>query len=467
MRPSLRLRLLGWLLVPLAVTIVVSTLQTYRNAYAAANLAYDQTLQASARAIIEDIKAENGDVTVDIPMAALEMFESQFQDRVFYRVMIGQRLLTGYADLPSPPSPPKEPSKIVYFDASYHGEPMRFVTVYKPLFDPAFTEPVMVQVGETLNSRRTLADQMQWNAILHEVLLLILAAIAALIGLERALKPLLRLRDQILSRDDSELTPFRQRKLPSELVPLVSALNQYMQRLRDQIGVQKRFVADASHQLRTPLTLLSTQAEFALRQTDSAAMREVIANLHANTQQTIRLANQLLSLSRIDPESGAARQFSVVDLLPLTRDAALELTPLARQKHIDLGFESNLPSAEVLGDATFLHELVINLLDNAIRYTQPGGMVTAIVGLSPAGGIQLAVEDNGPGIRPEERERVFERFYRILGNSATGCGLGLAIVREICQSLNAEIRLLTPANGVGLRVEIDLPELPSVGRVSR
>lgn len=458
--PSLRLRLLGWLLIPLAVVVGISSLQTYRNAYAAANLAYDQTLQASARSIAENVQSANGEVSVDIPMAALEMFESQFQDRVFYRVTIGrERLLTGYADLPNPPPSSAESTNMVYFDAQYHGEPMRFVTLYKPLFDPDFHDPVIVQVGETLNSRKTLARQMQWDAIQHEVVLLVLAAVAALIGLQRALKPLLRLRDQILARDDSELTPFSLRRLPSELTPLVSALNQYMQRLRDQVAVQKRFVADASHQLRTPLTLLNTQAEFALRQTDSTAMREVITGLHSSTQQTIRLANQLLSLSRIDPESGAARQFSVVDVLPLTRDAAIELAPLAREKDIDLGFESNLPKAEVLGDTTFLHELVFNLLDNAIRYTQPGGVVTAGIGLSPVGGVRLVVEDNGPGIAPAERERVFERFYRVLGNAATGCGLGLAIVKEICQSLDAEIRLLTPASGQGLRVEIDLPPL--------
>lgn len=458
--PSLRLRLLGWLLIPLAVVVVISSLQTYRNAYADANLAYDQTLQASARSIAENIRSSNGEVTVDIPMSALEMFESQFQDRVFYRVTVGrEHLLTGYADLPLPPAESQQSTGTVYFDAVYHGEPMRFVTLYKPLFDPMFRDPVIIQVGETLNSRKTLARQMQWEAFQHEVLLIILAAVAALIGLQRALKPLLRLRDQILARSDSELTPFSQRRLPSELMPLVSALNQYMQRLRDQVEVQKRFVADASHQLRTPLTLLNTQAEFALRQTDSTAMREVIAGLHENTQQTIRLANQLLSLSRIDPESGAARQFSVVDVLPLTRDAAIELAPLAREKNIDLGFESDLPKAEVLGDTTFLHELVFNLLDNAIRYTQPGGMVTAGVALAPFGGVRLVVEDNGPGIAPADRERVFERFYRVLGTAATGCGLGLAIVKEICQSLNAEIRLLTPAGGQGLRVEIDLPPL--------
>jgi two-component system sensor histidine kinase TctE len=456
--PSLRLRLLGWVLIPLTVVIAISSLQIYRNAYAAADLAYDQTLQASVRAIAEDVRSDNGEVIVDTPMAALEMFSSQFQDRVFYRVSIGHKqMLTGYADLPFPPAPPTEPDNIVYFDARYHGEPMRFAAFYKPMYDPSFSDPVIIEVGETLNSRQTLARQMQWGASQHEFVLLLAAAIAALIGLQRALKPLLRLRDQIQARSVSDLSPFRLRRMPSELAPLVSALNQYMQRLHDQVAVQKRFVADASHQLRTPLTLLSAQAEFALRQSDEHVMRQVIAGLHASTQQTIRLANQLLSLSRIDPESGGARQFSRLDLLPLACDVALELAPLAREKDIDLGFESALDAAEVLGDATFLHEMVVNLLDNAIRYTHAGGMVTVSVAYAPEHRVRLAVEDNGPGIPPEERERVFERFYRILGNEATGCGLGLAIVREICLSLGAEIRLATPASGPGLRVEIDFP----------
>jgi len=454
---SLRLRIVGWLLVPLALMSLLSTWQTYDNAHLLANLAYDRTLQASVRSIAERVRVSDGQVQVDIPLAALEMFEPQFQDRVFYRVSLPRgRLLTGYADLPAPPPDQTLRGEIFYFDAEYHGEPVRFAAFYQLLYDPVVQGPMLVQVGETLHSRQQLTHSILWDALSSRLALACLACLAALAALQRGMRPVLRLRDAILQRDATSLTPLPEHTVPSELSPLVAALNQYMHRLSAQRGLQQRFIADASHQLRTPLTLLNTQAEFALRQTDPVALREVVTALHAHTGQTIRLANQLLSLSRLEPDHSHLPG-ERLELVAMVRELALEMAPLARARQQDLALDAEVASAWIVGQALCVHELLVNLTDNAIRYTQPGGQIT--LGVTCAeGGWLLSVEDNGPGIAVSERERVFERFYRVLGQSQeTGCGLGLAIVAECVQALHGQIQLSHGHQGAGLRVTVFLP----------
>lgn len=457
---SLRGRILLWLLAPLGAMTLVSAWLTYHNAHTLANQAYDRTLQASVRAIAERVRVSDGQVLVDIPLAALEMFEPQFQDRVFYRVSLPRgRVLTGYADLPAPPPSPR--GEIFYFDGVYHGEAVRFAAFYQPLYDPVAQGPVLVQVGETLHSRQQLTRGIVWDALGWRLLLALLACLAALAALQRGMRPVLRLRDAILQRDGASLEPLPADDAPSELAPLVVALNQYIQRLSAQIGLQQRFIADASHQLRTPLTLLNTQAEYALRQRDPAAQREALQALHDHTSQTVRLANQLLSLSRLEP--GQAHGLSEkLDLVAEARELALDMAPLARAKQQDLGLEHDAPHAWVRGSALCLHEMLVNLTDNAIRYTPAGGSVT--LGVRADGGHWLLwVEDSGPGIPVSERERVFERFYRILGHNEPGCGLGLAIVAECARGLDASLRLSEGAHGRGLRVEVRLAACPASG----
>ncbi len=376
---SLRLRIVGWLLVPLALMSLLSTWQTYDNAHVLANLAYDRTLQASVRSIAERVRVSDGQVQVDIPLAALEMFEPQFQDRVFYRVSLPRgRVLTGYADLPAPPPDQAVRGEIFYFDAEYHGEPVRFAAFYQSLYDPAVQGALLVQVGETLHSRQQLTHSILWDALSSRLALACLACLAALAALQRGMRPVLRLRDAILQRDATSLTPLPEHAVPSELSPLVAALNQYMHRLSAQLGLQQRFIADASHQLRTPLTLLNTQAEFALRQTDPVALREVVTALHAHTGQTIRLANQLLSLSRLEP-GNRHLPGERLELVAMVRELALEMAPLARARQQDLALEAEVAPAWIVGQALYVHELLVNLTDNAIRYTalrradHPGG----------------------------------------------------------------------------------------------
>lgn len=422
-----------------------------RSARTAADTAYDRTLAAALYAIAEQVTVRDNNIVVYIPAAALEMFESRHEDRVFYRVRTASgTVLNGYGDLPDPP-----PGQgIRYFDTTYRGEPTRFAVYDLPLF--VAPEPsVSIMVGETTGSRVALAHDILFDALLRQGLLLLIALAVIWLGVRQALRPLVELRDEVQRRDAARLEPIRLDGIASEVRPLVEALNQYMMRLESQIQFRSRFIADASHQLRTPLTLLHTQAEYALRQSKLVLMRDAVAGLHLSTQHAIRLVNQLLTLSRAEPESGLHTQHEVLDLRALARDVALEFAPAARKKKIDLSFDADDREMRIRGNPTLLYELVANLVDNALHYTPRGGAVAVAVKADDAR-IVFSVTDSGPGIPPTERERVFERFYSLPGQEM-GSGLGLAIVKEIGLRHEARVTLCTPDNGQGLRVSVSFP----------
>jgi two-component system sensor histidine kinase TctE len=226
-----------------------------------------------------------------------------------------------------------------------------------------------------------------------------------------------------------------------------------MNRLSATLAAQRRFVADAAHQLRTPLAGLKTQTELALRERDPQAIAHSLGHIRSATERSAHLVNQLLALARAEPGADRPERFQPVDLAQLARDATTDWVSAALRKSLDLGFESEPQGAQVSGDAVLLRELLSNLIDNAIRYTPEGGRVTVSVANTGAE-VALRVEDNGPGVPDEERAQVFERFHRVLGTGQEGCGLGLSIVREIVERHSASVTLGTGADGHGTLVEV-------------
>jgi two-component system sensor histidine kinase TctE len=370
---SLRWQLLLWLLIPLTMLLAINSIMTHRTAVAAANAAYDRTLLASARAIAERITVTNSDLSVDLPYVALEMFESSMRDRIFYRVSLANgQLVTGYADLPAPGSETVAPYKPVVYETGYQGERIRVAALSKPLYDPQLDGPVLIQVAETLESRRALTRELLSEAAWRQAGLIVFASLLVWLGVQWGLKPLLRLSREIAERKQTDLMPIDKERVQTEVRPLVQAVNVHMARLESLICAQQRFIADASHQLKTPLTLLNTQAEFALRQDSPAAMRSVVGDLHKNTHQVVRLASQLLMLARAEPDSRAPHDLASVELAAVARSVCLECSPAAVKKQIDLGFDGPEQDSSVIGNGVLLRELIANLVDNAIRYTQPG-----------------------------------------------------------------------------------------------
>ena len=452
---SLRRGLLGWLVFPLAAVVCFNVWTTYRNAAITADLVTDRTLLASARAIAERIRQTDGVLEAPIPPSALEMFASSPPDRVVYRVTTPRgQLIAGYPDAIVPPQAPKgfEP---VYFNAAFRDEPVRAVAIAQPIVTIENAGNAVVAVGQTLRSHDSLKTSLWLKALRDQVLLVVVAGALALFGLHRGLAPVMKLRDEVMERDPSVLQPFSTETIQVELRPLVEALNEAFVRIQRQIATQRRFVANAAHQLRTPLALLKTQATVGLRESETSQKDEALAAIDKTVGLMARLSSQLLSLARAEQGRASLRREDV-EFSEIARGAIESLVDLALARNIDLGFEHDGRPHIVLGHAMLLRELVANLIENALRHTPIGATVTAKLS-GDARDMVFSVEDNGPGIPAAERERVFERFYRLVGTEGEGTGLGLAIVREIVLSHDGNIELADRAPPPGLAVRVRLP----------
>jgi two-component system sensor histidine kinase TctE len=454
-RTSLRARLLAWVLLPILAVWTADAVLTYDGVKRSINVGYDRMLSASALAISEHVTLGAGEPIVDLPPIALEMLDTGDQERVFYRVSyrVGagpDTFVTGYEDLPLAPAPARSgPS---FFESSYRGEPIRGAALQVDLpGEPPTT--VRVEVAETLLARSTLTRRLLARSLGLEGALIALTAALVWLGVARGLRPLLALSGEVSRRSPAELTPIGA-DVPREVQPLVAATNDLMQRVRDAIAAQRRFIADASHQLRTPLAVLRAEADSALRLRDAAALRGAVERLAEHSKATSHLATQLLALARAERGPHGAGALEPLDLAAVARDTCAALVPGALARAVDLGFEGE-PPVPIRGDAVLVRELVANLVDNAVRHGRPGGRVTVSVARGGDGAALLAVEDDGPGIPAGERERVLERFYRMPGAAGEGCGLGLAIVSDIARGHGAALRLLDGGGGRGLRVEVD------------
>ncbi len=452
---SLRARLLAWVLLPLACTVAVAAWLSYQRAVETATVVQDRLLLGSARSIAEQIRFEDGSFVHQIPPAALELFQSTQPDHIFYRVTTGAgRLLAGYTDLhkPAPSVPTHDP---YFFNSVMRASPVRVVALFQPVVGAPNARPVMVQVAQTLVGRQQMVNDLWMHAVLEQLLLLLLAGALILFGLNRGLKPLLQLRDDVNARVPGTLTPMSTEAMPAELVPLVASLNDYIRRLEAHAGAQSIFIQNAAHQLRTPFALLNTQLSYAVRASAEADRAESVGAAFHTLQQAIRLINQLLTLSMAeslgaDTGNGADAD---INLDSLVQEIFESLVAKAQCKAINLGFDKPTEAPALRVNPWVVKEIILNLVDNAIRYTPCGGSVTVCLEVAD-GETTLVVEDNGVGIAPQYREKVFERFYRIHNTDSNGSGLGLAIVHELATRIGARVRLADTASGNGLAVRV-------------
>jgi len=469
---SLRGQLLRWLLIPLLALVAINSVSLYRDALEAADIAYDRSLLASTRALAERVSVREGKVVADVPYVALDSFETDTLGRIFYRVTgLRGETVSGYADLPPVPAnvPRSElyPALVRFYHADYNGEPVRIAALLQPVFDDSMRGIALIQVGETLDARRALSRRILVNTLVRQAVLVLAVGTLVWFAVRLVLQPLMRLKNEVETRPLSDLSDVDPALVHREVRPLVGAMNGAMGRLQELIAGQRRFIADASHQLRTPLTVLKTQAELALRENDPAAMREIVRSIAATTDSTVHLANRLLTLARIE-HGGDSAALMPVSLTEVARQVGLELALPAVQKSIDLALEAP-QDAMVQGHALLLHELVSNLLDNAIRYTPVRGAV--LLRVSEQGStVLLEVQDSGAGIPEPERDKVFAPFYRAaaaLETNPGGTGLGLAIVRDIVALHGGAISLDGSETGQGLKVLVRLPAARKTGSVDR
>ena len=465
---SLRNQLLRWLILPLVALVALNAVSLYQDALEAGDIAYDRSLLASTRALAERVSVRDGKVVADVPYVALDSFETDTLGRIYYKVTgLRGETVSGYDDLPPvPKNVPRSdlyPALVRFYHAEYNGEPVRIAALLQPVFDDTMRGIALIQVGETLDARRALSRRILLNTLLRQALMVLAVATLVWFAVRLVLRPLMDLKHEVETRSLSDLSDVDPALVHKEVRPLVVAMNGAMTRMQDLIASQRRFIADASHQLRTPLTVLKTQAELALREDDPAAMREIVRSVAFTTDSAIHLANRLLTLARIE-HGGGRIQASPVSLAAVAGQVGLELALPAVQKGIDLALEveggeggdETDAGTTVHGDPLLLHELAANLVDNAIRYTPAGGSVQLRVGRR-ASGVLLEVQDSGPGIAPAEHDKVFTPFYRAqatLEANPGGTGLGLAIVRDIARMHGASLALGQGEDGRGLKVSV-------------
>ena len=455
--------ILDWMLVPLLLLWPMSIAITYLIAKSIANEPFDRALGDRVTVVAQQVKEVNGKIVTQLPSSARDILRADDIDNVYFQVT-GPRgeYIDGDHDVPLPADEEKPQPWSVYFrnDLMRNTEvriAYTYVNLRKAQIEPqAAKEPrpkevqsrpkevqsrlVLVQVGETLDKRTQLVNQIIKGVILPEFIILPIALALVWFALSRGLSPLAQLQQRIRARRPDDLSPIDSGQVPEEISPLVRSLNEMLDRLSQSIQMQKRFIADAAHQMKTPLAGMRMQSELALRQTSRVEIHRSLEQLSKSSESATRLVNQLLALARAENQMPHTISFMPLELSELARDVVQDWVQTSFTHRIDLGFEQPGHPVIVHGNPTMLRELLNNLIDNALRYTMTAGRVTVRVRVDDEEQRAfLEVEDTGPGIPQAERSHVFERFYRILGSHVEGSGLGLAIVREIAQQHDAEI----------------------------
>ena len=440
--------ILDWMLTPLLLLWPVSLALTWLVAQSIAGRPFDRALEYNVQALSQLITIQQQRVVFNLPQPAREMLRADDSDHVYYQVL-GARgeLLSGERDFPVPPEDDKlQPGEVRLRDDEMRGLDVRVAYTWVRLDLPG-AQPALVQVAETREKRSVLATEIIKGVMLPQFVILPLAVLLVWLALVRGIKPLSQLEERIRQRKPDDLSPLDDKAVPLEVAPLVSSVNDLLTRLKDSIATQKRFLADAAHQLKTPLAGLRMQADLAQREGSSAEeLKQSLKQIGRSSMRATHTVNQLLALARAE-SSGRALARQPCDLVRLTMEAVQDSLPRSMSLHVDLGYEGAAPGTAgvaVAGNPTLLKEMIRNLLDNAISYTPSSaehpGVITARVLADPFGHVLvLQVEDSGPGIPENERELVFQPFYRTLGTNVDGSGLGLPIVLEIARQHDAGI----------------------------
>ena len=461
---SLRRQLLMWLLLPQLVLWLSAAFLAYNMALVYTSEVIDRTLAKSSSALARQVKPFGGGFYVDFPRAARDILEQDPDDRVHYMVSSPpEAFLLGEPAMPRPPAGvAAKAGDSFFYNARMKGVEVRVAAQYVLAGTAERPQLMLVQVAKSRALNAELARKILVDMGLPLLGLMLLTSVLVWAGISRGLSPLRSLRRRVEDCSARDLAPIEVENAPNEVRSLTAAINSLLDEVHGQVAQQRRFIADAAHQLRTPLAGLKSQTELVrteLReaQPDLPLVSRQLAQVETSVARSIRLVNQLLALARAEPEAGLTLQ--TLDLAQLVREVTAEAVPRALSARIDLGLEAEAGSMMIRGHAGLLRELLANLLDNAVQYTPADGEVTVL--LQRRGPlVYVAVQDNGPGIPVAERERVFERFYRgSAEGKGKGCGLGLAIVQEIARRHGSQL-VLSDTPGGGLSASLLLALVP-------
>lgn len=471
--PSLHRQLLLWLLLPQLVLWFAAALVTYNLTVRYANQAIDASLLTATKALARQVKPVGNGLLIDFPRAAQAIIEADPEDRVYYMVSSppGQFIL-GNKRLPAPPgnAPSGASAQPLFYDGTMEGTdgapplPVRVAAIVLDYGEAETPQTMLVQVAKSRSTGEQLAARILVDTALPLSALVALMSMIVWAGIRAGLAPLTRLRTMVEDRGPNDLAPIEPEAAPREVRALAGAVNTLLAAVQESVSVQRHFIANAAHQLRTPLAGLKSQTELAQADLehmppDLGALRARLARVHESATRSAHLVNQLLTLARAEPgaDAAAAAAFSEVDLRRLAAELCAEWVPRALAAGIDLGFDEPDSATGPLmarGHPLLLREALANVIDNSLRYAGRGAEVTARVRREGAR-LVVEVDDDGPGIAPEDRARVFERFARGT-QQGDGAGLGLAIVREIVERHRGSVAL-EGRSPRGLRVRIALP----------
>jgi len=437
--------ILDWMLTPLLLLWPLSLALTWFVAQGIANKPFDRALEYNLQALTQFVVMQDERLRFELTPQARDLLRADDTDLLYYQVLDPRgELISGESDFPLPgDNETPEPGRVLVRDDLLRGDEVR--VAYTWLSRGSGTRRlVLMQVAETKGKRSTLATEIIKGVMVPQFIILPLAVLLVWLALVRAIRPLNDLEQRIRARQPDDLSPIEEAFIPQEVAPLVSSINDLLTRLKASLSTQRRFLADAAHQLKTPLAGLRMQAELAQRETDPLEIRGSLQQIARASARATHTVNQLLALARAET-TGRALPSARIDLARLVKGVVQDSVPRALEHGIDLGYEGpdEVPDdCRMQGNPTLLQEMVRNLVDNAVNYTGRGGVVTARVLLDPFSGVQiLQVEDNGPGIAAHERELVLQPFYRALGTNVDGSGLGLAIVHEIAQQHGATVHM--------------------------
>ena len=441
-QPSLARQLLRHLLPLMAAILITGSGVVYFVAHRAATVAYDRSLMDVSLALASQVEITDNKLHLQLPAIAEKVLLVDGYDKLFYEVLDSDgKTLAGNIELPRPAKPFEEGK--LYYDGKLNGNAVRIAALSSERNGISF----IVLSAETKLKRDWLVGEIILAMLIPEGLLIIAALFMIRRIVRRGLASIHPLKEELVRRTHTDLSQLPLKDIPEEIYPIFTEVNELLARLSKSLDANRRFIADASHQLRTPIAALQAEAEMALRSSNPG---ESLNRIVAGTRRITHLAHQLLTLSRLEPQQ--IHSLKIVDLAELTREAAERWMPLALARNIDLGFE--LRPAKVMGESLWLEELANNLIDNAIRYTPNGGVVTV-----RCGDTHWEIEDSGPGIPMGEHERIFERFYRLDTTGVDGCGLGLAIVREIAYNHKAIITIEKGPILGGALLRITFPQI--------
>jgi two-component system sensor histidine kinase TctE len=456
--------ILDWMLAPLLLLWPISIAVTYIAAKSIANQPFDRALEDRVLILEQQIKQQDHQTKSLLNEPARAILRADDLDNIYFQIKDSQgKLIDGESDIPLPEEEDKPINGVISFrNERMHGVDIRvaYSTIRLPSMQSRKAtqkaantstaehndeaEQISIQVAETLEKRAMLANEIIKGVILPQFIILPIALALVWLALSRGLAPLAELQHRIRARRSDDLSPIDSHQVPEEISPLVRSLNEMLGRLSHTIAIQKRFIADAAHQMKTPLAGMRMQSELALRQTDQEEIHRSLLQLSKSSEAATRLINQLLTLARAENQAPTTNQvIEPIDLTDLARSTVQDWISTSLMHGIDLGFEQTDEALIIFANPVMLRELLSNLIDNAIRYTPKGKNVTVRTAINYNQNLAIIeVEDNGPGIPKDERANVFNRFYRILGSNVSGSGLGLAIVREIAQQHGATIEIL-------------------------